>query len=162
MQQESVQEPAQIYEPDTHKYISFILGNNEFCVDILTVREIGGWSEPTALPHAPSYVCGVINLRGTVLPIIDFAARIGIHREDGNVARPVTIIMQVDDRLFGIKVDSVSDILVLDRAKMQKVPDGSGDEANSFLESIMAMDNRMIRVVDASSLFPAAELSLNS
>lgn len=160
MQHEMVQETAQIYEPDTHKYISFVLGRNEFCVDILTVREIGGWSEPTTLPHAPFYVCGVINLRGTVLPIIDFAERLGISREGGEVARPVTIIMHVDGRLFGIKVDSVSDILVLDKAKMQKVPDGSGDEANSFLESIMAMDSRMIRVVDPSSLFPATELSL--
>ena len=162
MQQENVHETGQIYEPDTHKYISFLLGQNEFCVDIMTVREIGGWSEPTSLPHAPSFVCGVINLRGTVLPIIDFAARIGAHRADNAVARPVTIIMQVEGKLFGIKVDSVSDILVLDRAKMQKVPEGSADEANSFLESIMAMDDRMIRVVDTKSLFPTSQMSLNS
>ena len=162
MQQENVHETGQIYEPDTHKYISFLLGQNEFCVDIMTVREIGGWSEPTSLPHAPSFVCGVINLRGTVLPIIDFAARIGAHRADIAVARPVTIIMQVEGKLFGIKVDSVSDILVLDRAKMQKVPEGSADEANSFLESIMAMDDRMIRVVDTKSLFPSSQMSLNS
>ena len=161
MQQENVQEAAQLYETDTHKYISFTLGRNEFCVDIMTIREIGGWSEPTPLPHSPLYVCGVINLRGTVLPIIDFAARIGISRDENSATPPVTIIMQVDGRLFGIKVDSVSDILVLDKAKMQKVPDSSADETNSFLESIMAMDDRMIRVVNPASLFPASSMGTN-
>lgn len=161
MQQEHIQDTAQIYEPDTHKYISFTLGRNEFCVDIMTVREIGGWSEPTPLPHAPMFVCGVINLRGTVLPIIDFATRIGIVGTDEADTPPVTIIMNVDERVFGIKVDSVSDILVLDKAKMQKVPDSSADQTNTFLESIMAMDDRMIRVVDPASLFPASEMSRN-
>ena len=160
MQQANIQEAAQTLEADTHKYISFTLGKNEFCVDIMTVREIGGWSEPTPLPHAPHFVCGVINLRGTVLPIIDFATRIGLSSSEEKLTPPVTIIMQVDTRLFGIKVDSVSDILVLDKIKMQNVPDASADESNSFLETIMALDDRMIRVVDPASLFPSSAMGI--
>jgi len=135
------------HEADLHKYISFTLDRGEFCVDIMTVREIGGWSEPTPLPHAPHYVCGVINLRGTVLPIIDFAARIGAKGAADNT-RPVTIIMQVESRLFGIKVDSVSDILVLDKTRMQMLPDTSMDESHA------------IRVVDPSSLCPTSAVGV--
>lgn len=161
MNQAQIEEEPQTLEGDLHKYISFTLDNGEFCVDIMTVREIGGWSEPTPLPHAPPYVCGVINLRGTVLPIIDFAARIGATRSSADQARAVTIIMQVDSRLFGIKVDSVSDILVLDKTKMQSLPDASMDDSHAFLDSIMALDDRMIRVVDPASLCPASAVGAN-
>jgi len=161
MNHAQVEEVTQTHEADHHKYISFTLDRGEFCVDIMTVREIGGWSEPTPLPHAPHYVCGVINLRGTVLPIIDFAARIGAQKSNEENPRPVTIIMQVESRLFGIKVDSVSDILVLDKSKMQTLPDTSMDETHAFLNSIMALDDRMIRVVDPSSLCPPTAVGVN-
>lgn len=160
MNQVQIEDAPQIHEADLHKYISFTLDRGEFCVDIMTVREIGGWSEPTPLPHAPPYVCGVINLRGTVLPIIDFAARIGVSNSGKENARPVTIIMQVGSRLFGIKVDSVSDILVLDKTRMQMLPDTSMDESHAFLDSIMALDDRMIRVVDPSSLCPPSAVGV--
>jgi len=160
MNQALIEDAQGLQETDLHKYISFTLDRGEFCVDIMTVREIGGWSEPTPLPHAPHYVCGVINLRGTVLPIIDFAARIGVTNTGEDNPRPVTIIMQVDSRLFGIKVDSVSDILVLDQTKMQTLPDNAMDESHAFLDSIMALEDRMIRVVDPSSLCPASAVGV--
>jgi purine-binding chemotaxis protein CheW len=139
------------------KYVSFTLEDAEFCVDILTVREIAGSTSPTPIPRAPDYVSGVINLRGTVLPIIDFAERVGLQRAAKRPARPVTIIMQVENRLFGIKVDAVSDILLLDRADMQPIPEQAREVSTRFLQSIIALDDRMIRIVDPAMLCPALE-----
>lgn len=147
------QDTENAYQANMKKYISFSLDNNEFCLDIMTVREIGGWSEPTPLPHSPEYVCGVINLRGTVLPIIDFAKRIGIRRVGAVPRRPVIIVMQIESRLFGIKVDSVSDILMIDSSKMQPLPDNTSEATHTFLESILAMEDQMIRVVAPASIY---------
>lgn len=146
-------DPENAYQANMKKYISFSLDNNEFCLDIMTVREIGGWSEPTPLPHSPDHVCGVINLRGTVLPIIDFAKRIGIRRMGPEPSRPVIIVMQIESRLFGIKVDSVSDILMIDSSKMQPLPDNTSEETHTFLESILALEDQMIRVVAPASIY---------
>ena len=84
----------------------------EFCIDIMSVREIRGWTPATALPHAPAYVRGVINLRGSVLPIVDLAERLGFPPTDAS-ARQVIIVVQVGAQIVGLLVDAVSDILTL-------------------------------------------------
>ena len=74
--------------PGETEYLSFGLGGNEYSVDIMSVREIRGWTRTTSLPHSPPYVRGVINLRGAVLPVIDLAVRLGLpaaEPEDRNV-----------------------------------------------------------------------------
>src|ERR1041385_2176052 len=89
--------------------ISFLIGGQQFCVDIMAVREIRGWSQATPLPHAPHYVQGMINLRGTVLPIIDMSARLGIATGDA-AGRRVIIVVWIGSRLVGLLVDGVCDI----------------------------------------------------
>lgn len=135
------------------KCISFDLGEHEFCVDIMAVREIRGWSKPTPLPHSPDYVCGAINLRGTVLPIIDFATRMGLPRTqpDENF---VTIILEVGSQVFGIVVDAVSDILTLDFNTLQRPAELEVSEDDSCLMGIIARDNSMMRVINTTVLFP--------
>ena len=92
--------------------ISFRIGDQEFCVDIMAVREIRGWTPATALPHSPAYVQGVINLRGAVLPIVDLAARLGLKPAEPTV-RHVIIVAQVGEQVVGLLVDAVSDILTV-------------------------------------------------
>ena len=90
--------------------ISFRIGAQEFCVDIMAVREIRGWTPATPLPQAPSYVRGVINLRGAVLPIVDLSARLGLGDTEPSV-RNVIIVVRIGTRLVGLLVDAVSEIL---------------------------------------------------
>ena len=85
--------------------ISFRVGAQEFCVDIMDVREIRGWTPATALPRSPGFVRGVINLRGAVLPIVDLAARLGFESADPT-ARHVIIVAQIGAQLVGLPVET--------------------------------------------------------
>ena len=135
------------------KCISFDLGEHEFCVDIMAVREIRGWTKPTPLPHAPPFVCGAINLRGTVLPIIDFAMRMGLPATEPDESY-VTIILEVGTQVFGIVVDAVSDIVTLDWGTMQRPPELEMSVDESCLLGIIARDDSMMRVINTNVLFP--------
>lgn len=135
------------------KCISFDLGEHEFCVDIMAVREIRGWTKPTPLPHAPAFVRGAINLRGTVLPIIDFSMRMGLSATEPDESY-VTIILEVGAQVFGIVVDAVSDIVTLDFNTMQRPLELEMGVDDSCLLGIIARDDSMMRVINTQVLFP--------
>src|SRR6187402_494135 len=90
--------------------IAFRIGDQEFCVNIMAVREIRGWTTATVLPHQPSYMIGVLNLRGVVLPIVDLSARLGMAASQPT-ARHVIIVAQIKRKVVGLLVEAVSDIL---------------------------------------------------
>src|SRR4051794_27772643 len=102
--------------------ISFRVGSQEFCVDIMDVREIRGWTLATPLPHSPDFVRGVINLRGAVLPIVDLSARLGLGITE-TTARSVIIVTRMGERTVGLLVDAVSDILTATQDVIQPTPD---------------------------------------
>jgi len=133
--------------------IAFRIGEQEFCVDIMSVREIRGWTPATPLPHSPSYVIGVINLRGAVLPIVDLAARLGFPRTEPT-ARSVIIVVRVDQQLFGLLVDAVSDILTITDEALQPTPDLASDLAKTFVRGVMAIEGRMISLIATDNVLP--------
>lgn len=137
--------------------LSFRLDEQEYSVDIMSVREIRGWTRATPLPHAPSYVRGVINLRGTVLPVVDLSQRLGMPAVEGD-ARNVIIVVQVDGQTAGLLVDAVSDILALPRTELQPPPDLAADTAHSYVEALTIVDGRMIRVLDLGAVLPAEKV----
>lgn len=141
-----------------NKFISFTIGGQSFCVDIMAVREIRGWAKPTPIPHSPSYVCGVINLRGTVLPIVDLGARLGMPPTDPTPSN-VTIVVQIGEQLIGLVVEAVSDILSLKDSVLQPTPEIASDMARAFFKSVVALEGNMIRVIDLTTLAPAAQVS---
>src|SRR5690554_684133 len=101
---------ANIQPGARRELIAFRIGEQEFCVDIMAVREIRGWTPATPLPRTPDYMKGVINLRGAVLPIIDLSGRFGLGDTEPS-ARHVIMVVQIDGRMVGLLVDAVSDIL---------------------------------------------------
>ena len=101
--------------------IAFTIGDQEFCVEVMAVREIRGWTPATPLPHSPGYVRGVINLRGAVLPIMDMSHRLGMEPTDPS-QRHVIIVIQIGKQLVGLLVDSVSDILTVPVSDIQPAP----------------------------------------
>src|ERR1700754_3655718 len=123
--------------------ISFRIGEQEFCVDIMAVREIRGWTQATPLPQAPSYVRGVINLRGAVLPIVDLSARLGLGATEPSV-RNVIIVVRIGTRLVGLLVHAVSEVLTATNEMIQPTPDVSCEAVRMFIRGILALDGRMI------------------
>lgn len=136
--------------------LSFAVGDHEYSVDIMTVREIRSWTKATSLPHAPAYVHGVINLRGTVLPVIDLARRLGLSAT-GPSERSVIIVIDCDGRTIGMRVDAVSDILSVPLSALQPPPIIGGENAgDGFVRALTVVDERMIRVLDLETVLPQA------
>jgi purine-binding chemotaxis protein CheW len=137
--------------------ISFRVGVQEFCVDIMAVREIRGWTAATALPRSPSFVRGVINLRGAVLPIVDLAARLGFDSAEPT-ARHVIIVAQIGAQMVGLLVDAVSDILTVTDDVIQPTPEVASDTAKTFVRGLLAIDGRMISLIGLDRLLPDLDL----
>jgi purine-binding chemotaxis protein CheW len=142
------------------QYITFRSGEQEFGADIMAVREIRGWTQTTSLPHAPSYVCGVINLRGVVLPVVDLSARLGRAMTETS-SKHVIIVVKAAERTIGILVDAVCDILTVSPGEIQPTPELARDEQATFVEGIAILDTRMVTVLNivrlAESLVGASE-----
>jgi purine-binding chemotaxis protein CheW len=136
--------------------MAFRIGAQEFCVDIMAVREIRGFTPATPLPQSPSFVRGVINLRGAVLPIIDLAARLGFGTSETS-ARHVIMVVQVAHQAIGLLVDAVSDILTVSGDAVQPTPDVASEMAKSFVRGVLAIDGRMISLISLDNVLPALE-----
>lgn len=141
--------------PDARELIAFRIGEQEFCVDIRAVREIRGWTPATPLPHSPSYVRGVINLRGAVLPIVDLSARLGLGTSNPT-PRHVIIVARVGLRTVGLLVEAVSDILTFSDDLIQPTPDVACDTVRAFVRGLIAVDGRMISLIAMDGLLPEA------
>lgn len=138
------------------QYITFQIGEQILGIDIMAVREIRAWSPTTALPHVASHVRGVVNLRGTVLPVMDLRARLGWGDTDPT-ARHVIMVVRVHDQLQGLIVDAVNDIVTIDGDTLQPPPDVSGGHLGEIILGLASMDDRMVMILslDALALDPA-------
>jgi len=134
------------------KFITFSVDGSEFAVDILVVREIRRWMDTTTLPNVPHFVRGVINLRGTVVPILDVKGRFGADRTLVTSTH-VVIVVAIGERLVGLLVDAVSDIVATSRDGILPVPALDILMGTAFIDGIITYENRMIARVDLPRLF---------
>ena len=149
-------DPTTVASAERRELISFRVGDQEYCVNIMAVREIRGWSPATSLPQTPGYMRGVINLRGAVLPIMDLAARLGMPMVEPTV-RSVFIVVQAGDRTVGLLVDAVSDILSINDDMVQPTPDVACDTVRSFVRGIISIEDRMISEISLDRILPERE-----
>ena len=149
-------EKTKYESPDVSELVIFRMAKQEFCIDIRSVREIRGFSAATPLPHAPGFVTGVINLRGTVLPILDLSLRFGFGRTEPT-ARSVVIVCNCDRQLVGLLVDAVSDIMTVGDEHMQPAPDFASEVVTKFVKGVIAIENRLISVIGVNGLLPSGE-----
>ncbi len=146
-------DPEKQTDSSSIELLSFRVGGQDYSVDIMSVREIRGSAKATSLPHAPPFIKGVINLRGTVLPIIDLAARLDLNSGE-DTARNVIIVVDLGGRTAGLMVDAVSDILAIPSDDMQPPPDLAADDARTFVSALTIVDGRMIRILDLDAVMP--------
>lgn len=141
--------------------LTFLLAREEYGVDILRVQEIRGWAPTTQLPNTPSYVKGIINLRGTVVPIVDLRQRFNLE----SVAYgPTTVVVVVKvmagerSRTMGIVVDAVSDVYNVAPADLKPAPDFGGAIGTEYLKGLVTMNEKMLIVLDIDQVLNAGEL----
>lgn len=142
--------------------LTFNLADEEYGIDILSVREIRGWSPVTRIPQAPEYVLGVINLRGAIVPVLDMRIRFGLPvvERDKNA---VTIIVAINERNFGIVVDNVSDVVSIGADQIQPVPDMGAVIDTRYLRGLVRQDERMVLLLDIEKLMKPDDMeSLNA
>ena len=131
--------------------ITFEVSGQIFALDIMAIREIRAWSPVTPMPRVPHYVAGVVNLRGTVLPVVDLAARLGWPATEAT-PRHAIIVCQVNGQAQGLIVDSVSDIVTFDSESLQAAPSTGNDSVVPFLEGLTAIEEKMVMVLDLQAL----------
>lgn len=138
--------------------ITFEVEGQLFGLDIMAIREIRAWTPVTRLPSVPNYVAGVVNLRGTVLPVIDLAARLGWDPTEAT-PRHAIIVTQIGSQARGLIVDSVSDIVTIGRDSLQPPPASSAEGIADFLEGLAISEDRMILVLDLAALNAEVDLA---
>ena len=147
---------SQVNAQNTLQLIAFSIGEQTYGVEITTVREIRAWNGATPLPNTRDYVRGVINLRGTIVPIFDLRARFG-EGPTSPTKNHVVVVMSVGDKWVGILVDAVSDILTVSKDEIHNVPEGNSIDTE-LLNGIVTHDSRMVVLIDLHAVVSGAKL----
>lgn len=147
--------------PDSRQFITFLIGTEEYGVDILAVREIKAWAEVTLLPNTPAFVRGVINLRGSILPVFDLRARFGLGLTHPT-SRHVIIVVWTGSKLIGVLVDKVSEIVTLNANDVRAVPEIGFSVDNEFLIGLAAVNDVLVALINIECLFDVDTLLAGS
>ena len=143
----------------TREVLVFILGSEEYGVDILKVQEIRGYEKVTPIPAAPAYLKGIVNLRGVIVPLVDMRVRFGLA-EPRYDATTVVVILRVAGRIIGLVVDAVSDVVHLAPNDVKEAPALGSVVDSSFLAGLATRDDRMILLLDIEKLLSSGEMNL--
>lgn len=139
------------------QYLTFILDREQYALDILQVQEIRGWEEVTRVPNSPVYLRGVVNLRGTIVPVIDLRLRFGLPEQAYCKETVVIMVRGLDDsgteRSLGLVVDAVSDVIVALREQIATMPEFAAEVPTDCLVGLLNQGGQMVMVLDTPSLF---------
>lgn len=138
------------------EFVTLVAGGQSFCIEITQIREIRRWTPVTILPHSPDHVLGVINLRGAVIPIIDLAAKLGFDRITPT-ERHVIIITAIEERIVGLLVESVSEILGVSADMVRETPRCPEDATTRSILGVISVRDDMIKVINLISLMQSSE-----
>lgn len=138
------------------EFVSFSVAQQKFCLEITKVREIRRWSPVTVLPYAPSDVLGVMNLRGAVIPVYDLAQRFGLGRTEHN-DRNVVIVAAVNAQMFGLLIESVSEIVSIMPDDIQETPEVRSQATRGSIMGVITVNEQMVRIINLDSIIESAE-----
>ncbi|MCL7929267.1 chemotaxis protein CheW [Halomonas llamarensis] len=146
-------------EEDNCEFLVFSLGDEEYAIDILKVQEIRGYENVTRIANAPDFIKGVTNLRGVIVPIVDL--RIKFHLDSVEYGgQTVVIVVNVADRIVGIVVDGVSDVMTLTPDQIKPAPEFGVTLSSDFLSGLGSLEDRMLVLVDIDKLLTSEEMAL--
>lgn len=162
----SVQERAtsideSVNDATTDQYLTFSLAGEEYGVDILNVQEVKVWTKVTVLPNTPDFIKGVLNLRGTIVPIIDLRSRFRMPAVDYSATTVIVILkLKIDsrERIIGLVVDAVSDVLDIPRSAQKSVDSFETSSRTEAITGIAAINNKMVIMLDTARLLNSKDL----
>ena len=141
------------------EFLTFRLGGEEYGIDILRVQEIRSYEEPTRIANAPSFIKGVVNLRGVIVPVVDLRIKLNCEKVEYN-GFTVVIVLNVHGRVVGAVVDSVSDVLELSAELIKPAPEMNTSVDTSFITGIASVGERMLILMDIQALMSSADMGL--
>ncbi len=151
---EEIQEASEIVV-DKDQYLSFELDEEFYCVDILRVQEILGYTEMTRVPNTPQYLKGVLNLRGAIVPVVDLRLRFNLDQSEYNQTTVIVVLAvktASKDKTIGIVVDAVSDVLNITKSDVMPVPETGAKVEAEFLTGLASNGNHMVMLMDIDAL----------
>ena len=140
---------------DLNQYLTFILADEEYGVDILQVQEIKGWDSVTEIPNTPEYIQGVINLRGTIVPIIDLRLCFDLPKQEySNMTVVIVLNIQSESgiRTMGFVVDAVSEVYNIDLTELKEAPDFGSHIDSNYINGLATVDEKMLILLDMDKL----------
>lgn len=144
---------------DRREYLTFLLADEEYGVDILKVQEIRGYEKTTRIPGAPTFIKGVINLRGAIVPIVDMRIKLALEAVEYNEFT-VVIILNLNGRMVGVVVDGVQDVLALSPAQIQSTPDMDSAIDQRFILGLATLEDRMLILLEIDGLMTSRDMQL--
>ena len=141
------------------EFLTFRLGEEEYGIDILKVQEIRSYEQPTRIANAPSFIKGVVNLRGVIVPIVDLRVKLNCASVEYN-SFTVVIVLNVKGRVVGAVVDSVSDVLELGSGTIKPAPEMHTSVDTSFITGIGSVNDRMLILMDIEGLMTSSDMGL--
>ena len=141
------------------EFLTLRLGAEEYGIDILRVQEIRSYEEPTRIANAPSFIKGVVNLRGVIVPVVDLRIKLGCNTVEYN-GLTVVVVLNVHGRVVGAVVDSVSDVLELSQDLIKPAPEMNTTVDTSFITGIASVGERMLILMDIDALMSSADMGL--
>lgn len=146
-------------QTETEEFLTFTLGSEEYAIDILKVQEIRGYDAVTKIANTPDYIKGVINMRGVIVPVVDM--RLKFHLGNATYDQfTVMIILNLGQRIVGMVVDSVSDVIALNPEEIRPAPDFGSTFDTQYLIGLASVGERMAIVVDIEKLMTSQEMGL--
>ncbi len=141
------------------EFLAFKLGAEEYGIDILRVQEIRNYEAPTRITNAPPFIKGVVNLRGVIVPIVDMRLKFNLETISYDNFT-VVIVLNIGNRVMGMVVDAVSDVITLTPEQLRPVPEFNSAIASDHLLAIGAIEQRMLILVDIEKLMTSPEMGL--
>ncbi|MEL0167382.1 MAG: chemotaxis protein CheW [Pseudomonadaceae bacterium] len=141
------------------EFLTFVLGEEHYAIDIMAVKEIRGYESVTKIAKAPAYIKGVINLRGDIVPIVDLRIKFDVGEATYNEFT-IVIVLQINERMVGIVVDSVSDVIALTQSQRRPPPEFGVAFDSRFLMGLAKMQEHMVILVNIEALVTSSELGL--
>ncbi|WP_130537757.1 chemotaxis protein CheW [Thiomicrorhabdus indica] len=153
---EDIQDKIENTREDDEQILSFVLGKEEYGVDILRVQEIKGWEKTTSIPNTPDYVMGAINLRGAVVPIVDLRIRFNLEEVTYNESTVVIIVRSENangtNKIIGLVVDGVSDVYSVNLKELQNAPSMSGTINTEYVNGLATFEDKMVVILHIDQL----------
>lgn len=140
---------------DSTEYLGFDVGGQSYAVEIASVREIRGWTEPASMPNMKPWDLGVINLRGETLALIDLAAKLGLEEKPEINERSVIVVVEIADQTVGLLVDSVSNIIAPPADSISEPPPSAKSQDSNYVSALTLIDDKIIRILDLSDFVQA-------